>query len=115
MAVAVGLAKMEAKHDYDKNLFHESKAKSRTMYTTPKLASYPVNNELSQSPILGNSSVKIAQRLHGLKPQRKMEKFSMEPTRSKEPTLRRKAQGTSNKAQDWKRLVRKAADNAGFL
>ena len=43
-----------------------------------------------------------------------MELFSTEPTRSKEPTLRRKARGASNKSQHWKRLVREAADNAGF-
>ncbi len=118
MAVAAGLAKMEAKHDYYHNLSHESKAKFEEHVYKSKTGQLfgerAANNELSQSPILGNSSVENAQRLYKLKPQTKMNKFSTEPTRLKEPTLRRKARGAFNKSPHWKRLVREAADNAGF-
>ena len=60
---------MEAKHDYYQNLSHESKAnfeehvyKSKTGHLFGERS---VNNELSHSLILSNSSVENVQRLRG--------------------------------------------------
>ena len=118
MRVAGGLAKMEVKHDFYQNISYQSKAKfeERVYRSNTGQPSYEraANDRLSQTPILGNSSIENTQRCHGLKFHTQMEKFSIQLTRSKEPTLRRKARGASNKSQNWKRLICEAADNADF-
>lgn len=109
---------MKVKHDYYQNLSYESRAKfDERVYksnTGQLLGEQVVTNEFSVSSVLGNSSGENAQRFYGLEAQTEMEKLFTEPKQSKELTLRRKARGAFSKSQNWKRLVRDVADNAGF-
>lgn len=118
MMMAARLAKMKVKHDYYQNLSYESRAKFEERVYKSKtgqlLGEQVVTNELSLSSIPGNSSGENAQRFYGLEAQTEMEKLFTEPEQSKELTLRRKAQGAFSISQNWKRLVRDVADNAGF-
>lgn len=95
---------MEVKHDWYQNISYQFKAKFEERvyrFNTGQLFSErAANNGLSQTPILGNSSIENTQRYHGLKSQTQMKKFSIPLTRSKEPTLRRSARGASNKSQN---------------